>query len=49
MKSLSNRSNDAEKQMFETKTVIEIKVKLTWNGLWPMFTETELQIDRKAN
>ena len=37
MKSCSNSSNKAEKQMFEVKTVIEIKL---WTcGLWPLFTK----------
>ena len=32
-KSRSNSTNKAEKQMFETKIVIEIKLQLTGNGL----------------
>ena len=48
MKSRSNSSNKFEKQTFEAKTVIEIALYLTGNGLGPVFTETELQIDRKT-
>ena len=40
-------SNKAEKQMFEAKTVIEIKLQYAGNGLLPVFRETEQQIDRK--
>ena len=48
MRSLGNSSIKAKKQMFEAKSVIKIKLKLTGNGLWPWSTQTELQIDRKA-
>ena len=43
-----NSGNKAEKQMFEAKTVIKIKLELTGKGLWPVFTGTDLQIDRKT-
>ena len=33
MKSSSNSSNKAEKQMFEAEIVIEVKLNLTGNGL----------------
>ena len=33
MKSRSNSSNKAEKQMFETKTFIKTKLRLNGNGL----------------
>ena len=49
MKSRSNSRNEAEKKMFEAKTVIKIKLYLTRNVLWPVFTGTDLQIDRKTN
>ena len=34
--------------MFEAKIVIEIKLWFTGNGLWPVSTEVELQIDQKT-
>ena len=46
MKSCSNSSNKPEKRMFEAKTVIGIKLWFTGNDFWPVFTETEQQIDR---
>ena len=49
MKSRSNSSNKAEKQISEAKIVIEIKLYFAGNGLWPVFIETDLQIDRKIN
>ena len=48
MKSRSNSSNKDEKQEFEAKTVIDIKILFTGNVLRPVFTETELQINRKT-
>ena len=48
IESRSNSSNNDEKQIFEAKTVIEIKLKLTANGCWPVFKETELPIERKT-
>ena len=42
MKSRSNISNKAQKQIPATKSVIEIKLRLTGDGLWPVFTESEL-------
>ena len=48
MKSRGNSSNKVEKQMFEAKIVIKINLKLTGNRLWPVFTETEQQINRKT-
>ena len=47
MKSRSNSSNKAEKQMLEAKTVIEIKKNFTGKGSSHVFTDTELQIDQK--
>ena len=47
MKSRCKSSNKAKKQIFEAKITIEIQLKSTGNGLWPVFTETELQINRK--
>ena len=35
MKSRSNSSNKAKKQMFEAKNIIDMKQKLTGNGFWP--------------
>ena len=43
-----NSGSKAEKQMFKAKFVVQIKLQLTGNGLWPVFTETEPQIDRKT-
>ena len=48
MKSRSNSSNKYEKQAFKFKTFIDIKILFTGNVLWPVFTETELQINRKT-
>ena len=48
MKSCSNISTKAEEQMFEAKKFIEIKLLFAGNVLWPLFTKTELQIDRKT-
>ena len=42
---MKSRSNKAEKRMIETKTVM--KIQLNENGLWPVFTETKLQIEGK--
>ena len=47
MKSRSNKSNKDEKQAFEAKAFIDIKILFTGNVLWPVFTETELQINLK--
>ena len=48
MKSRSNCSNEDEKQAFEAKTYIDIKILFNGDVLWPVFTETELQINRKT-
>ena len=48
MKSRSNSSNKDEKQAFEAKTFIDIKILFTGNVLWTVFTETELQINQKT-
>ena len=48
MKTRSNSSNKAEKQIFEDKTVKQIKLQITGNGFRHEFTETLLQIDRKT-
>ena len=47
MKSRSNSSNKDEKQDFAAKTFIDIRILFTGNVLRPVFTETELQINRK--
>ena len=46
VKFCSNSNNKAEKQLFETITIL-IKLKFTRNGFWPVFTETKPQIDQK--
>ena len=48
MKSRSNSSNKVENQMFETRTVQMINLRLAGNCLRPVFTETEIKIERKT-
>ena len=44
----SNSSNKNEKQMFKAKNVIKIKIQLTGKGSRPVFTKTDLPVDRKT-
>ena len=48
MKSRSNSSNEVAKQAFEAKIFIGIKILFIQNVFRPVFTETELQINRKT-
>ena len=48
MKSRSNSSNKNEKHMIEADNVKKINLYPTGNRLRNMFSETELQLDRKT-
>ena len=47
MKSRSNNSDKDKKKASEAKTFMDIKILFTGSVLWPMFTETEQQINEK--
>ena len=47
MKSRSSSRIEAKEHLFRSKTVIENKLLFTGNGLWPVFTDTELHINQK--
>ena len=48
MKSPGNSRKKVKKQMAEAILVININFWLTGNELWPVFTETKLQINWKT-